>query len=1276
VGAKVMNKKNNVSKFFSIFLFLCLFSSTVFADLNAQWALDENSGNIASDQSVNGIHLNLNNMSDTNWVTGYSGSALDFNGTDQDASISTGANVLQTASITLSAWVYPEATSGDRWVLAQGNNFGLYLKPGNQTAIFYIKKPGNGWTGISTPGSSISLNEWQHIAASFNAVTKTLKIYVNGVEVNTINNFHDISYTTGNGFTIGSMQGTNLFNGSIDEVHVYDSALTDGDILQLSDSVDDIPPVISLNGENPVFVLLDTSSYTDAGATAVDNVDDSVAVTHDALSVVNTAVEGDYTVTFTATDLAGNSANTTRLVKVVTQIPDNTAPVITLNGENPVSVIIDTDYIDSGATAIDDVDGSVTVDHDAESVVDTTVEGSYTVTFTATDLAGNIANTTRIVNVFIPGSDDTPPVITLNGANPVSVTLNTSYTDAGATATDNIDGSVNVTHDADSSVDISIEGSYTVNFSAIDSAGNSASTTRIVNVVDTPIIDGLSGQWTLDENSGIFANDQSGNGLHLNLNNMSDTDWVFGHSGSALGFNGTDQDASISSGTSLLQTESVTLSAWVYPETTSGNAWVSAQGDNYGLFLKPGNRSAVFYIKKPGNGWTSISTPGNSFVFNEWQHITGSFNFSTKTLKIYINGFEVNTDNIFHGISYTNGDGFTLASMQGTNLFKGRIDDVHIYNSALTNAEIFQLSEAVDDTPPVITLNGANPISIARNTDYTDAGASAVDNVDGSVTVDHDAESVVDTTVEGSYTVTFTATDLAGNSASTTRTVNVINGTAPIITLVGDSSITIPLNADYTDAGASAFDNDDNVSIGVDIDASDIDIFVMGNYTVTFTATDSDGFTSIATRSVTVAEPVLGTLKILPLGDSITDSYLGRTSYRRPLWHQLKSAGYNVDFVGRPSYRHTTAPESSLDFDIDHEGHAGWRADQIRNNISGWLDEFSADIVLLHIGTNDLLQAPAGETAFDTVNITLDDIDGIIQNIRAANSSIVILLAKIIPMVDYDTAVFNNEVDAFVSANTTPESPIVVVDQYSGFNAIDDTHDNIHPNEGGQIKMATKWFQALEPFLTSTVTPLTHLLPHNQWHQISLPLNPGSNNTVANIFGDDGLGAVYGTDWDLYSYNPSSNSYERPGITDTLSQGVGYWIIQMSGDDKLLTMPTGSTETPTTNPTGCPVDKDCFEIPLATKGGENQWNMVGYPFAVSGLLSNSRIVASTSGCTSGCGIEVAEDDGVFQNQLWSYNGAEYVEVTTTIGTLDPWLGYWAATLDNASTNNPSLLFSK
>ena len=206
-------------------------------------------------------------------------------------------------------------------------------------------------------------------------------------------------------------------------------------------------------------------------------------------------------------------------------------------------------------------------------------------------------------------------------------------------------------------------------------------------------------------------------------------------------------------------------------------------------------------------------------------------------------------------------------------------------------------------------------------------------------------------------------------------------------------------------------------------------------------------------------------IKILPLGDSITDSIDGNPSYRRSLWKQLNSAEHNVDFVGRPGYRHTTVTEDLLDYDLDHEGHSGWEANQIEDNISSWLNEFTADIVLLHVGTNDLDRGGRGEAVNDTINETLAEIDGIISKLRAHNSSTVILLAKIIPMRNYDTAVFNSKIDAFVSARTTTASPIVVVDQYTGFDANADTYDNYHPNAAGESKMADKWFKALQPFL-------------------------------------------------------------------------------------------------------------------------------------------------------------------------------------------------------------------
>ncbi len=156
---------------------------------------------------------------------------------------------------------------------------------------------------------------------------------------------------------------------------------------------------------------------------------------------------------------------------------DTTAPVITVLGSNPATVVQNTTYADAGATAVDAVDGIVSVT--SSGSVDTTVIDSYTITYTATDAAGNTATATRTVNV-IATPDTTAPVITVTGSNPVTITQFDTYADAGATATDNVDGTVTVTTTSD--VNTSQPGSYTVTYSATDGAGNTATETRTVTV--------------------------------------------------------------------------------------------------------------------------------------------------------------------------------------------------------------------------------------------------------------------------------------------------------------------------------------------------------------------------------------------------------------------------------------------------------------------------------------------------------------------------------------------------------------------------------------------------------------------------------------------------------------------------------------------------------------------------------------------------------------------------------------------------------------------------
>ncbi|MCU4676923.1 DUF5011 domain-containing protein [Catenovulum sp. 2E275] len=161
---------------------------------------------------------------------------------------------------------------------------------------------------------------------------------------------------------------------------------------------------------------------------------------------------------------------------------DKNAPVISLNGESTVSLAYNQTYTDAGATASDDVDGSVSVT--TTGSVDSSTIGSYTITYSAIDAAGNEATATRTVNVV----DVTAPTITVIDGN-AEIFIGDTYTDAGATATDDVDSSITVSSTDD--IDESMAGSYTVTYTATDTAGNEATATRIVTVV-VPTLSGTA----------------------------------------------------------------------------------------------------------------------------------------------------------------------------------------------------------------------------------------------------------------------------------------------------------------------------------------------------------------------------------------------------------------------------------------------------------------------------------------------------------------------------------------------------------------------------------------------------------------------------------------------------------------------------------------------------------------------------------------------------------------------------------------------------------------
>lgn len=185
---------------------------------------------------------------------------------------------------------------------------------------------------------------------------------------------------------------------------IYTVADASGNIGTASRTVtvrDTTKPTLVLAGPSPYRVLKDLP-YIDLGAHAFDNCDSQIVNKVVMTGEVNTAVVGEYILTYTVTDASGNAADPIiRKVQVVDQLPEDlNKPVITLKGDPYVEVNLGDTYRDAGATAADGLGNDISSLIQTENPVDTSKAGTYTVTYTVKDAYGNEADpVTRTVVV-------------------------------------------------------------------------------------------------------------------------------------------------------------------------------------------------------------------------------------------------------------------------------------------------------------------------------------------------------------------------------------------------------------------------------------------------------------------------------------------------------------------------------------------------------------------------------------------------------------------------------------------------------------------------------------------------------------------------------------------------------------------------------------------------------------------------------------------------------------------------------------------------------------
>jgi lysophospholipase L1-like esterase len=231
-------------------------------------------------------------------------------------------------------------------------------------------------------------------------------------------------------------------------------------------------------------------------------------------------------------------------------------------------------------------------------------------------------------------------------------------------------------------------------------------------------------------------------------------------------------------------------------------------------------------------------------------------------------------------------------------------------------------------------------------------------------------------------------------------------------------------------------------------------------------------------------------LKVMPVGDSIT---LGKGSpvggYRRVLYEWLISKGYSITYVGKQDVainKQYTTPcsDGSIPY---HEGYGSFRTDMTLNGgkaegqtappIKTSLDKYKPDVVMLMIGTNDILHT----FQLDTLP---DRLTQIIDTIYASNPKTAVLVASIAPLGGWTRVAqeklgvaYNAAIPGIVAKEQALGRQIAFVDVHEALSfkgAL--VGDQVHPNSMGYAKMAQAWYKALTGEEPPAIDPKNPLL--------------------------------------------------------------------------------------------------------------------------------------------------------------------------------------------------------
>lgn len=639
--------------------------SELYTGLVGHWKFNESTGTVATDSTAEG---NNGTVSGATWTTsGMIENALSFNGASSVTKTGSATVLKPSTEVSVSAWIKAGSTdTGGSEIVSMGDSYAVRLDTTGNIRFFYYN--GTTWVSTVTSGVNLKNNLWHYVVAQ--KTSSSVEIYVDGVLKITSANTGTITYNQGANFVIGKHGNGDAiydFTGLIDDVRIYNRPLTAQEI---------------------------STAYVNAT---------SDLVAHWKLN------EGSGTA---ISDSSGNGRN--GVMNGATWTTGNIGAGLSFDGIN--------DYINLG-DILDAGSGNMTV--------------TAWVKFGALNANQKIAIKSHSLSPWLswqlqlwgsqPQTNGVEPMFTLattdigyysagywgeisadtwyhisgvKNGNSLLFYLNGTTND---TWSDTISGTV---QNGDGSLWIGSgwNGTDEPFNGVIDDVRiyNRALTSEEIYALYNTDAPGLIAHWKFDENSGSTASDFTPNANNGSINGAT---WINGVSGGALNFNGSSNYVFKSSPSLVLKPSSqVVASAWIKATSTDvDGSDIISMGDSYAIRIETNGNVSFFYHN--GTTWVGVYSSGINVLNNQWHLITGQK--TPSSIEIYVDGVLKGSVSNTGTISYvwTN-----VIGNAGTDLrigrhghdhfpgyagdryyFKGSMDDVRIYNRALTAQEILNI---------------------------------------------------------------------------------------------------------------------------------------------------------------------------------------------------------------------------------------------------------------------------------------------------------------------------------------------------------------------------------------------------------------------------------------------------------------------------------------------------------------------------------------------------------------------------------------------------------